>query len=236
MCADGHLPCFSGDSGTIDVCMKKGFSIAGLAAVLTGFLCAVQGADDSGTNTCRIVKVQGEVWVGEAQGLKSKKAATLNDLLPEGEYLHCGKGALAELEFSDSTSARLGPLSKFHYSVKTSSYVLDQGEAIFSFAKGKGGFVVSTPAIAVRIEGTTVYVKVTRNLVEYACLEGRCRIGPHTLTSGEKLVLRGSATAYSAPKQRLKVDDFLKNNLLVGSFEKPLPQIHVIQEESRKQK
>jgi ferric-dicitrate binding protein FerR (iron transport regulator) len=183
----------------------------------------------------RIVEVIGAAFIGSPEDPKAEKTAALKDVLKEGEYLRTGKGSLAELEFADSTSIRVASFSKFRYSAKVSNFILEQGEGIFSFPKGKGGFTVSTPAFAASIEGTTVYVKVTRNVVEYACLEGRCRIGPHTLTAGEKLVLRGSTPAYSTAKQPLKLSKVLKENQLATAFIKPLPNLSLIQEESAKQ-
>ncbi|HWX20159.1 MAG TPA: FecR family protein [Candidatus Binatia bacterium] len=209
--------------------MNQEFSIGMSLALLC---CAAQAAE-SPPHDVRVLTLTGQAFVSGPDA-KAERPATTGEQLNEGEVLRTGKGALAELEFPDSTSVRLAPLSKFHYTAKTSNFTLDQGEGIFSFPKGKGGFTVSTPAFAASIQGTTVYVKVTRNVVEYACLEGRCRIGPHTLTSGEKLALGASGPAYAAPKQKLTTDKFLKENQLVAAFTKPLPHLDLIQQESRK--
>jgi len=216
--------------------MTKVFPSITLGAMLALFYWPARCAEPAGSKEGGIVEIKGEAFVGSTEGSKAERPAALKDLLQEGDYLRTGKDALVELELPDSTSIRLAPLSRFRYSQKTANFVLEQGEGIFSFPKGKGGFTVSTPAFAAGIEGTTVYVKVTRNVVEYACLEGRCRIGPHTLNSGEKLVLRGSGAAYAAPKQRVTLNKFLKETQLATAFAKPLPNLHLIQEESAKQK
>ena len=124
-----------------------------------------------------------------------------------------------ELKFSDNSIGRLGPNSVFHFG-KSSNFVVESGEGLFSFAKGKGGFTVSTPSLNARILGTTVDVKVSRNVVEYTCLEGHCRIGPHTLSPGDKLTIRGSSVAYSAPKTKVDLNRFAKENRLVTSLGK----------------
>jgi ferric-dicitrate binding protein FerR (iron transport regulator) len=216
--------------------MKKEFPIIVMGALTTLMCSSVQCAETSPRKEARIIQLTGEVFIGRAETPKSEKAAAVDDRLRENEWLRTGKAALAELKFGDSTSVRLAPRSKFRYFADTSNFALEEGEGIFSFPKGEAGFTVSTPLFAAGIEGTTVYVKVSRNVVEYACLEGRCRIGPHALTSGEKLVLRGSSPPYAAPKQPLSLARFLKENKLVTSFVSPLPNLRLIESESAKQK
>jgi len=209
--------------------------MAGILMFALTRVVVVQGADPSQAAKGVVIKAIGQVWIGQSNQ-KDERVAGIKDALQETEYLRTGKKSFAEIEFSNTASARLGPLSSFHFSTQNSNYVLDQGEGLFSFPKGKGGYTVSTPAFAAGIEGTTVYVKVTRSVVEYACLEGRCRIGPHTLTPGQRLALSAREAAYAAPKQTLNLDKFLEKNLLATIFDKPLLNLPLIREESRKQK
>ena len=156
---------------------------------------------------------KGKVTVGEGQ------AAGVGAKVAENQAVRTGGGSYAELKFSDGSIARLGPNSVFRFS-KSSNFIVDAGEGLFSFAKGKGGFTVSTPSLNASILGTTVDVKVSRNLVEYSCLEGHCRIGPHTLSPGDRLTLRGSGAAYSAPKTKIDLERFAKDNPLIASLGK----------------
>ena len=146
------------------------------------------------------------------------QAAAVGSKVADDQPVRTSGGSYAELRFSDGSIARLGPNAVFRS--KGSNFVVDAGEGLFSFAKGKGGFTVSTPSLNASILGTTVDVKVSRNLVEYSCLEGHCRIGPHNLAPGDRLTLRGSNAAYSAPKTKVDLDKFAKENPLIASLGK----------------
>lgn len=170
-------------------------------------------ADLADAKEATVTVAKGKVTLGaeiQAAGIGAKVA--------ENQLVRTGSGSYAELKFSDGSIARLGPNASFRS--KGSNFVVGAGEGLFAFAKGKGGFTVSTPSLNASILGTTVDVKVTRNLVEYSCLEGHCRIGPHNLSPGDKLTLRGSSAAYSAPKTKVDLERFAKDNPLIASLGK----------------
>ena len=179
-------------------------------AIIIAVFCT---ADLAIAREATVTVAKGKVTVGtegQAAGVGAKVA--------ENQIVRTGGGSYAELKFSDGSIGRLGPNAVFRS--KGSNFVVDAGEGLFAFAKGKGGFTVSTPSLNAGILGTTVDVKVSRNLVEYSCLEGHCRIGPHTLSPGDKLTLRGSSAAYSAPKTKVDLERFAKDNPLIASLGK----------------
>jgi hypothetical protein len=216
--------------------MKIAAPIVVMGFLLAGLGWPIRGEETANRAEPRIVELIGEAWIGAEQVAQTERRVSVGSGVKENEWLRTGKDTLVELEFADSTSIRVASFSKFHYSAKDANFVLEQGEGVLSFPKGKGGYTVSTPSFAASIQGTTIYLKITRNVVEYACLEGRCRIGPHTLTAGEKLVLRGSGPAYSTAKQPLNLNKVLKENKLASSFSKPLPNLSLIQKEAANQK
>lgn len=178
---------------------------------LAGIMAVLVAADFAQANEATLSVVKGKVTVGGQPG-------SVNVKVSDNQEVRTGGGSYAELKFGDGSIARLGPNSVFHF--KGSNFWVDGGEGLFSFAKGKGGFTVSSPLLNARILGTTVDLKVSRNLVEYSCLEGHCRIGPHNLSPGDKLTLRGSNAAYSAPKTKVDLDRFAKDNPLVSQLGK----------------
>lgn len=181
--------------------------------VLAISIAVLSAADLASAREATISAAKGKVTVGAGQ------AAAVGSKVGEDQVVRTGGGSYAELKFSDGSIARLGPKAVFRFS-KSSNFIVDAGEGLFSFAKGKGGFTVSTPSLNASILGTTVDVKVSRNLVEYSCLEGHCRIGPHTLIPGDRLTLRGSNAAYSAPKTKVDLARFAKENPLIASLGK----------------
>lgn len=182
-----------------------------------------------------ITDLKGAVARGEGKPPAPEQPAALQDVLRQKDYLRTGKASLAELTFPSEALTRVGPLSVFRFSPESSNFILERGEGLFVFPKGKAGSTVTTPSFAAGILGTTVYVKADRSMIEYACLEGRCRIGPHVLSPGEKLVIRGSRAAYTAPKQRFDLARFLAKNPLANDFANPLPSRALVEEEAAKQ-
>ncbi|MEW6304085.1 MAG: FecR family protein [Verrucomicrobiota bacterium] len=178
---------------------------------------------------------KGTVAVGLGKPPAPEREAALKERVTQKDYLRTGAASLAELEFTDASLTRVGPLSVFRFAPESSNFILEKGEGLFVFPKGKGGSAVSTPSFAAGILGTTVYVKATRSSLEYSCLEGRCRIGPHILTPGEKLVIRGSRQAYTAPKQHFDIARFLQDNPLIAGFENKLPSLPLIEAEASRQ-
>jgi hypothetical protein len=182
-----------------------------------------------------VTDLRGTVARGESKPPAPEQPAAVKDVLQQKDYLRTGRASLAELTFPSEALTRVGPLSVFRFSPDSANFILERGEGLFVFPKGKAGSTVTTPSFAAGILGTTVYVRADRRVIEYACLEGRCRIGPHVLSPGEKLVLRGSRIAYTAPKQRFDLARFLEENPLANDFANPLPSRALIEEESSRQ-
>lgn len=205
-------------------------SLLALILLSTSFV-SLAAADSSAT----ITEARGTVGLGKGKPPAPERTARVNDALARSDYLRTAVASLAELKFANDTLTRVGPLSVFRFSPQSSNFILERGEGLFVFPKGRGGSAVSTPAFAAGILGTTVYVKATRSEIEYACLEGRCRVGPHVLIPGDKLVLRGTRVAYTVPKQRFDLAKFLATNPLVGGYTTPLPSRALIEAEAATQ-
>lgn len=213
--------------------MKRALLSGGCA--LLGLLSAIAAAAAE-TRFATVSEAKGEVVRGAGKPPSPEGPTRVGERIEEKDYVRTGRVSLAELTLPADALTRLGPTSVFRFSPDSSNFILERGEGIFVFPKGQGGRNISTPSLAAGILGTTIYVRVNRAEIVYACLEGRCRIGPHVLEPGEKLVIRGSRQAYAAPKVRFDIARLVEENALVQDFAAPLPSLPLIEAEAQRQR
>lgn len=182
-----------------------------------------------------VTEIKGTVLIGNIKPPADESPVKPQATLSLDQYLRTGLSSRAELLFNDKTMARLGSNSIFRFSPDKTNLALEKGEGLFVIPKGQGGATITTPALSAAILGTTVYVKMDPRAVEYYCLEGKCKIGPHTLMPGESLILRGKMGVYGAPKSTFKIANFMKSTALVNDFKTPLPSRALIEAEAKKQ-
>jgi len=207
----------------------RAFALA--LALLLRFFPSTRAALQSAT----LSEAKGSVFRGNVKPPADETQVQVKAGISVQQYLKTGSSSLAELIFNDQTMARLGSNSVFRFSSDKTNLLLEKGEGLFVVPKGLGGATISTPSLSAAILGTTVYVKMDPRAVEYYCLEGKCRIGPHVLSPGESLILKGKMGVYGAPKSSFKIADFMKQNQLANAFKAPLPSKALIQAEAAKQ-
>lgn len=204
-----------------------------MAWTLGALLAGSAAAQD---RTATVSEAKGQVMRGEGKPPAPETTAAAGARIQTKDYVRTGTASLAELTMPADALTRLGPTSVFRFAPDSTNFILERGEGMFVFPKGQGGANISTPSLAAGILGTTIYVRVNRDEILYACLEGRCRIGPHLLEPGEMLVLRGGRQAYAAPKLRFRIGRLLQENPLARSFATPLPSQALIEAEARLQR
>jgi ferric-dicitrate binding protein FerR (iron transport regulator) len=204
----------------------------GWALGVLGLALALPAAEAA---SARVTQAYGEVTIGGQANGKSARPASTGDTVRDAEYVRTAMKSRAELQFPDKTLLRVGSSTVFTFNSGPNQFRLAQGEGLLVFPKGQGGAKVSTAGLTAAILGTTIYVTSRPGEFTYACLEGRCTVGPHTLGPGEKIVLKGSAAPYSAPKRTFNLKKFLRSNPLVANFKNPLPSQSLIEREAAKQ-
>jgi hypothetical protein len=93
---------------------------------------------------------------------------------------------------------------------------------------------VSTPIASATSSGATLYMTVSRDATEYYCLEGKCNVGPSTLTAGDRITIK-SRDDYFAPISVFIIKEQLTSNMMLTVFTQPLPSLAKVEEEIRKQ-
>lgn len=204
-----------------------------LSAILFAGLIHPLGANPF--KEAEVVFVAGKVVIGTPPAKPTKEAGVGMRIL-SGNYLKTGKKSSSELKFNDNTLARIGANSIFSFKKDAREIEFLQGEGLFQFPKGKGGTQIKTPALTAAIVGTTIYLKINKDTVEYLCLEGLCDVGPYRMQPGDKLVVKGRAAAYNPPLEKFDIMDFVQKNNLFTGFSKPLPSLPLIEDAARKQK
>lgn len=205
------------------------FRVASSFLILTFFF-----SEEALSSEAQISRVFGSVFKGDLNA-RNESQIQAGVQVTSKNYVKTGNRSKAELQFQDATLARLGAHTVFTFQPKSSSYHIKQGDGLFVFPKGRSGSAVMTAGITAGIMGTTVYVKRSRNEVEYLCLEGMCKIAAHILGPGDRLLLRNNQQAYSAPKRNFDIQQFMNQHPLVTGFESELPSKGLIEEEIQKQ-
>lgn len=208
--------------------MRKGvgFLLIGLA------LLACSGLAAQAAITAAVDRAKGQVKIGKGRPIQAEVDAMSGSAVKEENYIRTGAESLVAIRFSNGAYSRLGPQSIFRFTPETQNFILERGEGILVFPKGEGGATVSTSSFAAGILGTTVYVRTSRNLTVYNCMEGRCQIGPHILSAGENLIIRGRGTPYTVPKTNYDLREFLEENELANAFGEELPSADLIRAEA----
>ncbi len=202
---------------------------------LIASICWIPMSASSQTASAIFTHVQNEVSL-MARGDGKSIPATINLSVSPMDVVMTGVKSMAEITLSNQTFVRVGSLSNFVFNKNLKDLTFKKGEAVFVFPKGKGGSTIATAGLTAAITGTTVYMKITRSELIYACLEGTCKIGPHAMGPGDKLVIRTGQTAYNTPIQKFKIEDIFLKNALFTSFPADIPSKTLIEKEIASQK
>jgi hypothetical protein len=205
-----------------------------LARILT--VVAVAASTQAAPHSAKLTQSYGEVSIGEVGEKSDARPAQVQEVITAEDFLRTGMKSRAELQFTDQTFLRVGSNSVFTFAPAKNNFILKQGEGLLVFPKGQGGAKVQTAALTAGILGTTIYVTSKPGEFTYSCLEGRCTVGAHTLNPGERVIIRGSGTPYTAAKQSFNIRGFMKTNSLITGFKNTIPSLKLIEAEAAKQK
>jgi hypothetical protein len=124
---------------------------------------------------------------------QSAVPAKIGDNINGSTAVQTGGQSRAELQFNDTTIARLGANSVFSFDRGTRDLNLNEGVILLEVPKHAGGATINTAAVTAAVTGTTVMIesrkgKNGKGIVKFIVLEGTMRL---TLNghSGESILL-----------------------------------------------
>ncbi|MDR3377146.1 MAG: FecR family protein, partial [Verrucomicrobiae bacterium] len=171
---------------------------------------------------------------------QQQKAAALHDVFSMPDILRTGTASRAELVARDETITRVGANTIFSFDSANRTIDLKQGSLLFHAPHGKGGGAIQTGSATASVLGTTLIVTTTPNGgFKVIALEGRVevkfpnglkqRLEPGQMT----FVLPGAKQL--APVVIFRLDELVRNSLLVKGFPQPLDSLALIQNQINNQ-
>jgi FecR protein len=168
------------------------------------------------------------------------KPVVVNDVFKVPDILRTGKASRAELVAEDQTVTRVGSDTIFSFDPASRTIDLKQGSLLFHSPHGKGGGTIHTGSATASVLGTTLIVTTTANGgMKVLALEGQVEVSflnklKQYLTGGQMtFVLPGGKQL--APVIVFRLDELVKNSLLVKGFDKPLASLPLIQNQIQQQ-
>ena len=166
-----------------------------------------------------------------------QKAAAVNDVFAMPDVLRTGAASRAELVAPDETVTRVGANTVFSFDPANRTLDLQQGSLLFHAPHGKGGGTIHTGSATASVLGTTLIVTTTPNGgFKVIDLEGKVEM---KLSSGRKqkldpgqmtFILPG--TNQLAPVIIFRIDELIRNSLLIKGFSETLESLPLIQNQS----
>lgn len=168
------------------------------------------------------------------KNLEKTLPANKGDLIQEKDFVTTGSKSFVQFEFENQCLIRLGSNTSFSFEPSRRELMIEQGEAIIVIPKGEDKTRISTPLASATSLGATIHLTVTRETVEYYCLEGKCEIGPNELIPGDRITIK-TRNDYFAPISVFIIKEHLTSNMILTVFTQPLPSHAKVEEEIRKQ-
>jgi cytoskeletal protein CcmA (bactofilin family) len=169
-----------------------------------------------------------------------KKAATVNDIFAMPDILRTGAASRAELVAEDDTITRVGANTIFSFDPANRTIDLQQGSLLFHSPHGKGGGTIHTGSATASVLGSTLIVTTTPNGgFKVIALEDNAEIHlrnglKQKLKPGEMtFILPGGSEL--APILVFRLDELIRNSLLVKGFNQPLTSLPLILNQVNKQ-
>jgi hypothetical protein len=157
------------------------------------------------------------------------------------DILRTGNSSRAELIAKDETITRIGANTIFSFDPASRTIDLKQGSLLFHSPHGKGGGTIRTGSATASVLGTTLIVTTTPDGgLKVLNLEGKVEVKTsedlkQKLTPGQMtFILPGGKQL--APIIVFRLDELVKNSLLVKGFTKPLTSIPLIQDQIDRQR
>jgi hypothetical protein len=193
----------------------------------------------------KVTQVVNEVQIISAADQKEKAAAP-NDIFSIPDILRTGAASRAELVAQDQTVTRVGANTIFSFDPANRTIDLQQGSLLFHSQHGKGGGTIHTGSATASVLGTTVIVVTTPgttpnqpNGFKVLDLEGQVEV--HLLNGLLQKLNPGQMTFVLpganqlAPVVIFRLDELIRNSLLVKGFNQNLDSLSLIQNQVNKQ-
>jgi hypothetical protein len=187
----------------------------------------------------KLSQVVNDVQIISAADQKEKSAA-VNDVFSMPDILRTGTASRAELIAEDETVTRVGANTIFSFDPANRTINLKQGSLLFHSPHGKGGGTIHTGSATASVLGTTVIVCTTRDGgMKVLDLEGSVEVNfinklKQKLSAGQMtFILPGGKQL--APIVVFRLDELIKNSLLVGGFGHPLASLPLILQQVEQQ-
>jgi hypothetical protein len=209
----------------------------GVCLLLAAAVPASRAAD---LKQSRITQVVNDVEIISAAAQQPKPAA-INDIFSIPDVLRTGKASRAELVAKDDTVTRIGADTIFSFDPASRTIDLKRGSLLFHSPHGKGGGTIHTGSATASVLGTTLIVTATPDGgMKVLDLEGKVEVHFPNIKKSQRLapgqmtfVLPGGKEL--APVLVFRLDELVKNSLLVQGFGAPLPSLPLIQKQIDRQ-
>jgi FecR protein len=187
----------------------------------------------------KVTQVVNDVQIISAAD-QAKKAATVNDIFAMPDILRTGAASRAELVAEDDTITRVGANTIFSFDPANRTIDLQQGSLLFHSPHGKGGGTIHTGSATASVLGSTLIVTTTPNGgFKVIALEDNAEIH---LRNGLKQKLKPGQMTFIlpggselAPILIFRLDELIRNSLLVKGFNQPLTSLPLILNQVDKQ-
>ena len=171
---------------------------------------------------------------------KVRHAAEVNDLFQIPDVLRTGPESRAELIASDNTITRVGANTVFSFDPSSRTIDLQQGSLLFHSPHGKGGGSIHTGSATASVLGSTLIVSTTPNGgFKVISLEDGTDIklsnGRHQHLEPGQLTFILPGSDRLAPIVLFRLEDLMRQSLLVGGFAHALPSLPLIIKEVNQQ-
>jgi hypothetical protein len=205
-----------------------------IAAVSLCFSCfaAVSTSHAIDFKQSKVTQVVNDVEIISATD-QSKKTAAVNDIFTMPDILRTGPASRAELVAQDETITRVGANTIFSFDPASRTIDLQQGSLLFHSPHGKGGGTIHTGSATASVLGSTIEVTATPNGgFKVIVLEDGAEI---TLPNGLKEKLQPGEMTFILPGGKqlapiiiFRLDELIKNSLLVKGFNRQLDSLPLI--------
>jgi hypothetical protein len=187
----------------------------------------------------KVTQVVNDVQIISAAD-QAKKAAVVNDIFAMPDILRTGAASRAELVAEDDTITRVGANTIFSFDPASRTIDLQQGSLLFHSPHGKGGGTIHTGSATASVLGSTLIVTTTPNGgFKVIALEDNAEI--HLPNGLQQKLMPGQMTfilpggSQLAPIIVFRLDELIRNSLLVKGFSQPLSSLTLILNQIDKQ-
>lgn len=218
--------------------MKKIFVLS----LCAGCLATVSTSRAIDLKESKVTQVVNDVEIISAAN-QNPKAVVVDDIFSMPDILRTGAASRAELVAKDETITRVGANTIFSFDPASRTINLKQGSLLFHSPHGKGGGTIHTGSATASVLGTTLIVTTTKDGgMKVLDLEGSVEVNLDNKNKKKQKLAPGQMTfilpgsSELAPIIVFRLDELVKNSLLVHGFGKPITSMPLIQDQIDRQK